>query len=139
MRRSDFSLEGDAQSSPPSRRSGRKPDRKRVLHLAEIREIQEANAKRRQCQEGHGIADPEEGFDLPDSPNSPVDSEWGDDSDWEYESRAEAPVSGAAMDGYDVGCTPSRNLQLPRPQMYLRVPTYGRSMLTSNFDIPTVQ
>jgi hypothetical protein len=64
--------------------------------------------------------------------------EW-DDSDWENEDRADEPWSGREMDGLDVGCIPTRNLELPKPAVpYLTTGIYGRSMFTSEFVIPSV-
>jgi hypothetical protein len=68
-----------------------------------------------------------------------VEDEW-DDSDWECEERAEEMERGHEMDGFDVGCIPSRELNLPRPAVpYLSTGIYGRSMFTSDFEIPRVK
>merc|ERR1719478_529525 len=70
---------------------------------------------------------------------SEVEDEWETDSDWETETRADTPPRGYEMDGLDVGCIPSRVLELPRPALpTLATGVYGRSIFTSDFPIPRV-
>jgi len=99
---------------------GRKPDvqRGRKPDLQRVRDAQEAiEAESRMHEERE------------------EEDEW-DDSDWEDEARAEIP-DGTEMDGLDVGCVPSKVLELPQPALpALATGMYGRSMFTSQFAIP---
>lgn len=104
----------------PGTKPGRKPGQKPSLQR--LRDAREAAAQKREM-----VREEEE-------------DEWECDSDWDDVPRAPATSRGFEMDGEDVGCLPSKVLQLPR-SMVSSVSTgvYGRSIFTGDFPIPRVE
>lgn len=103
------------KTTHPGRKPGQKPN------LQRMRDAKQAAALKREM-----------------AATSSID-EWEYDSDWENEPRADTMPRGSEMDGEDVGCLPSKVLELPKPAVsVVSTGVYGRSIFTSDFGIPRV-
>lgn len=125
--------DGAVDRSGASAHPGRKPN------LAKMREAKAA-AEAKAVQEAQARADGAKPRGSKKNNKRDEEDGWSDD-DWECEPRAPYPGRGLEMEGEDVGCLPSRVLRLPKPMVASRWGTsmYGRSIFTSDFEIPRVK